>query len=156
MKVNKRNEIEEWYITENPKGEIYRSLMRVLCDYSDTFYFVTRKELTYDKYVLKQFKPYIIKKYKTKEWAGTITLGPAATVYEVDANEETYQLLVQLTDNLYDWVAPSLPEDLTFIKNNFEWFYSTTHEEYAHFSFRSQFYKDLICGINGLQLEQEE
>lgn len=152
----KKDHIEMWYLTENPKGEVYRNLIRVLCDYSDKFYFVTRKELRYDKKTFKMFKPFMIKKYKTKEWAGTITLGPRATVYEIEANDETYSLLIELANSLYDWVAPHLPEDLTFIKNGFEWFYSTTHEEYACFNFRSEYYKDLIFKIEGLELGMEE
>ncbi len=34
-------------LTENPAGSTYKELMKILCDHSDTFYFVTRKELNY-------------------------------------------------------------------------------------------------------------
>lgn len=146
--------METWVVAENPQGEVYRNLMRVLVDYSDKFYFVTRKELSYDQNKLKLFEPYMIKTYKTKEWAGTITLGPHATVYEIEANEQTYSLLVELADSLYDWVSPELPEDLTFIKNGFEWFYSTTYEAFACFCFRNAFYKSLMLTMKGLPLEK--
>lgn len=76
---------------------------------------MTRKELKYNQEILVQFKPYTIESYKTKEWANTITKGPAATVYVIESNTETCKLLQQSANTLYDWVAPSLPEDLTFI-----------------------------------------
>lgn len=152
----KKFEIELWFLTVHPEGDVYRKLIRTLIDYSDKFYFVTRKELKYDKKIIKQFEPYIINKYKTKVWAGTITLGPAATVYEIKANEETYLLLSDLANSLYEWVAPNLPEDLTFMKNDFTWFFTTTHEEFAAFQFRSEYYKNLVFQIEGLSLEKEE
>ena len=37
--------MEYWELIENPTGETYRDLIKLLCDYSDTFYFITRKEL---------------------------------------------------------------------------------------------------------------
>lgn len=146
--------MEYWDLTENPKDEIYRELIKVLCDHSDKFYFVTRKELKYNQEILARFKPYTIEIYKTKKWANTMTKGPAATVFVMESNEETYKLLKQYASALYDWVAPSLPEDLTFIKNNFAWFSCTTHEEFGSFSIRSDYYKDLIFKIQGLKVQK--
>ena len=148
--------MEYWDITENPKDEIYRELIKVLCDNSDRFYFVTRKELKYNQEILVQFEPYIIEVYKTKKWANTTTKGPAATVFVIKSNEETYKLLTQYANTLYDWVAPNLPEDLTFIKNNFVWFSCTTHEEFGGFSIRSDYYRSLLCKIQGLKVQKLE
>src|SRR5699024_11136268 len=144
--------MEYWDIRENPIGTTYQQLIKILCDYSDKFYFITRKELDYDKAIISKFKPYFLKNYQTNEWDSTKTLGPKATVYEIEANEQTCKLLQRLANSLYDWVAPDLPEDLTFIKNNFVWFYSCTHEEYATFTFRSVYYKQLIMENNNLEL----
>ncbi|MFB7304458.1 hypothetical protein [Heyndrickxia sporothermodurans] len=58
--------MEYWEIVENPAGETYQQLIKVLCDHSDKFYFVTRKELKYDPEILTQFEPYILETYKTK------------------------------------------------------------------------------------------
>ena len=148
--------MEIWNLTENPMGNTYRQLLEVLCDYSDTFYFITRKELTYNQKILEQFKPHMIETYQTKEWANTITLGPPATVYVMDANRDSCELMKTLSHSLYDWVAPNLPEDLTFIKNNFAWFTCTTHEESGGFSIRSEFYRNLIGQIQGLKIEKED
>ncbi|ARF16042.1 hypothetical protein [Sporosarcina ureae] len=103
-----------------------------------------------------QFKPYLVEMYNTKEWANTTTKGPAATVYVVDSNEITCGLLKKHANTLYDWVGPRLPEDLTFMKNNFTWFSSTTHEEYSGFSIRSDYYKNIICTIEGLKIQKTE
>lgn len=156
LKVKKHKEIEYWDLTENPKDEIYKSLVKKLCNYSDKFYFITRKELKYNQEIIKQFEPYFIETYKTKKWAGTETKTAAATVFVIESNEETCKLLVKYASSLYDWIAPELPEDLTFIKNNFTWFSCTTHNEYAGFSIRSDYYKSLMFGIKGLKLKRIE
>ncbi|WP_168413073.1 hypothetical protein [Bacillus salacetis] len=148
--------MEYWYLAENPSERIYRRLITVLCDNSDKFYFVTRKELKYNQEVIAKFNPYIIESYETKKWANTITKGPAATVYVIEPNKETCKLLKEYANNLYEWVAPSLPEDLTFIKNNFAWFSSTTHEEFGSFSIRSDYYRSLVRGIYGLKVQKVE
>lgn len=144
--------MEYWDLIENPTGITYKKLVEVLCTHSDSFYFITRKELKYNKDTLKRFEPYIIEKYKTQKWANTITEGPSATLYLVEANEYTCRLLQELSESLYDWVSPNLPEDLTFIKNNFEWFTCTTHERFGGFSLRSDYYKDLINKIEGIKI----
>lgn len=154
--MKKYKEVEYWGLAENPKGEIYKSLIKLLCDNSDMFYFVTRKELKYNREIMAQFEPYMIETYQTRKWAGTETTGPAATVFVIESHEETYKLLVTYANSLYDWVAPELPEDLTFLKNDFVWFSCTTHEEYASFSIRSDYYKNLILGIEGLAWEHIE
>lgn len=148
--------MESWNLIENPVGNTYQQLLEVLCDYSDTFYFITRKELTYKQEILEQFKPHMIETYQTKEWANTITLGPPATVYVMEANRDSCKLMQTLSHSLYDWVSPNLPEDLTFIKNNFAWFTCTTHEEFGGFSIRSEFYRKLIVQIEGLKVEKED
>ena len=154
--MRRDNQVEYWELTENPSGEMYKKLIEVLCKHSDTFYFVTRKELKYNQRILDQFKPYFIERYQTQEWANTITRSPAATVYVIESNPETMKILQESANALYDWVAPNLPEDLTFLKNNFEWFTCTTHEEFGGFSIRSQYYKNLMCEIPGLKIKSEQ
>lgn len=148
--------VENWDLVGNPTGETYIQFIKILCDYSDKFYFVTRKELKYDQKVLNKFKPHVIETYKTKEWANTITKGPVATVYVIEVNQDTCKLLQQSARTLYDWVAPDLPEDLTFMKNNFAWFTCTTHEEFGEFSIRSDYYRKLLDQIAGLKIEKVE
>ncbi|MFI8684549.1 hypothetical protein [Rossellomorea sp. NPDC077527] len=148
--------IEYWDLCKPTIGETYRSLIKTLCANSDTFYFITRKELSYDQDVLKKFNPYIVNRYTTKEWANTMTMGPPATIYQMEAIEQTCLLLQQCAHGLYDWVAPTLPEDLTFIKNDFPWFSSTTHEELAGFVIRSKYYRNIILNVPGLHVLRTE
>jgi hypothetical protein len=148
--------MEYWELLENPSGETYCHFIEVLCDYSDMFYFVTRKELKYKPEILAKFEPYVIETYNTKEWANTETKGPAATVYVIEANRDTCKLLQQSAKSLYDWVAPNLPEDLTFKKNDFAWFSCTTHEEFGGFSIRSDYYRKLLDQVPGLKIVKVE
>src|SRR5690625_6709846 len=116
--MKRYEEVEYWDLTENPKNEIYKGLIKVLCNNSDRFYFITWKELKYNKEIIAQFEPYVTETYKTKKRAGTETKGPAATVFVMESNEETYKLLVKYVYRLYNWVASKLPENLTYIKIN--------------------------------------
>lgn len=143
--------MEYWDLVGNPTGETYDELIKILCNYSDTFYYVTRKELSYDPNILKEFEPYIIETYKTKKWANTETRGAAATVHVIEANVNTCKLLQQSANTLYDWIAPK-PEDLTFIKNNFAWFTCTTHEQMGSFSIRSDYYRSLLDQVSNLKI----
>lgn len=110
--------------------------------------------MKYHSAILDQFTPYILESYKAKKWADKETLGPSAIVYVIDTNTNTCQLLQQLATSLYDWVAPNLPEDLTFIKNNFEWFSCTTHEEFGGFTIRTDYYRNVLKKIPGLKVEK--
>ena len=144
--------MEYWELIENPKDETYQDLIKLLCDYSDTFYFVSRKELKYNQEILAMFEPFVIETYQTKKWSSTETKGPAATVHVIEASHVTCRLLQQLANSLYDWVAPSLPEDLTFKKNDFAWFSCSTHEEFGGFSIRSDYYRKLLGQVPGLKI----
>lgn len=141
-----------WHLVENPTGKTYEQLIQVLCEYADTFYFITRKELQYDEQVLAQFRPYVIQTYQSKSWAGTVTQGPPATIYIMKANENTCKLLQQLSNSLFDWVSPRLPEDLTFLKDGRDVFSSTTHEKMGCFELKED-EQYLLQQIEGLKLE---
>ena len=77
-------------------------------------------------------------------------------MYVIEANRNTCELLQQSAKALYDWVAPNLPEDLTFMKNNFAWFSCTSHEEFGGFSIRSEYYRKLLDRIPGLKIKKVE
>ena len=141
-----------WHLVENPTGKTYEQLIHVLCEHSNTFYFVTRKEFRYNEHILEQFRPFVINTYKSKSWAGTVTQGPAATIYEIKVNKATCRLLQQLSNSLFDWVAPNLPEDLTFLKDGQVLFSSTTHEKMGCFEL-SENEQHLIYEIEGLEVE---
>lgn len=150
--------MEYWQLQANPSGETYKKLIRLLCDQSDHFYFVVRKELKTEEQlapILQLFQPYLIDTYRTKQWAGTRTKGPAAAVYVMQANKHTRKLLQELADSLYSWIAPELPEDLTFFKGNREWFSCTTHEKYGGFSLHSLEEQRAVLAIPGLNVAKE-
>lgn len=146
--------MEHWDLIENPKNDTYKNLIKVLIENSDKFYFITRKELKYNQEVIAHFEPWVTETYKAKEWASTKTTGPAATVYLMESNEKTCDLLMEYATSLYDWVAPDLPEDLTFLKNDFAWFSCTTHEGFGGFSIRSDYYRQLLYKIPNLKVER--
>ncbi len=141
---------------ENPTGDVYLALIKALCKNSDRFCFVTRKELDYDQLTIQLFQPHKIREYKSKQWSGTVTRGPSATIHEYKINKETTRLLLQSANSLYEWVSPKLPEDLAFYQKDFNWFYSTTHEELADFRICSEQQVKLMEQIPGLKVEKAE
>lgn len=155
MKV-RTYKVNYYDVTENPTGTTYNALIQTLCDHSDSFYFITRAEFKYDEAVLAQFAPHVLHTYKTQKWETTTITGKAATAYVIEANADTCALLQQHASSLYDWVAPKLPEDLTFTKNDFHWFTCCTHEKFAMFSIRSAHYEQIMLNVDGLSVEKRD
>lgn len=115
----------------NPSGDAYRALIKILIEQSDSFYVVTRGELQYEPEPIELLVPYAKDIHKTKQWGQSKTKGKAATLYEFPATKEMRHLLVHLADSLFDWVAPGLPEDLTFLRDGQIIFTSIAHEGIA-------------------------
>ncbi|SHH81632.1 hypothetical protein SAMN02746098_01420 [Desulfosporosinus lacus DSM 15449] len=61
------------------------------------------------------------------EWPGTISI-PTAIVYYFHTSERSKEIVVEITNSLFDWHAPNLPDDLCFLKGNKEWLINTAHE----------------------------
>ena len=55
--------------------------------------------------------------------------GARGEVYLYECNDHTRKIIRNKATGLYDWLLPELPEDLSFIDENGEaWFTTITHE----------------------------
>lgn len=128
-------------ISQEPKGKIYSELLDVLFEVSDRFELVLRKDMmrrnrkkamkTFEPLLVK-LDPHLIKMSEKSEWASN-RLGDGATafVYEYRATDEAKSVIKQLSDSLYQWIMPKLPEDLSFYKNGEVVIAVSSHEEFA-------------------------
>ncbi len=145
--------MEFWSLLENPKGNVYKRLIQILCLNSDRFYFITHKYSDYNNVIIEKFQTYILELCKSNKWGITKSLGSAPNVYIIEANNSTCSLLLENANSLYDWNNP-LPEDLTFLKKNDTWFVSIAHEKEGGFYIYADDQRELLKQIPGLVIEK--
>lgn len=119
-------------IYSNPIGEIYELLIDLAFRECNKFILVERKSIPKSENVqnvLNRLKAYLIETREEYEWLGTYLLsGDPATVYYYNTNDNAKKIIKEVSNSLYDWIHPNLPEDLGFYKNNEPWLINTAHE----------------------------
>lgn len=122
----------------NTKVTSIKKISSALLNYVETFSFVIREEENVSNEVmdlLKNLKIYLIDRKRVSEWPGTKLFWDQAIFYTYHFNNESAYILYRSEDNLFKWLLPDRPEDLTFYKNNKPFFVSITHERDAYFEF---------------------
>jgi hypothetical protein len=147
-------------IVKDPSGNTYRELIELAFDICDEFHLVLRKDMG----DLSKFEP-ILRKFdqsfkfmkEQSEWASNI-LGDnqTAKVYYFSTDEHAKKTVLELSNSLFSWVFPDLPEDLSFFKEGEDWLATNSHESecYIMTSDESEIVK--INAIKGLSYEIEE
>ena len=105
-----------------PKGENYRQLIQLAFEKCDRYLFIKHSQLTYNQSfdtLLEELKDDFICKKEQKEWPGTRSV-PTAIVYYFRTSEKSRETIKNITDSLFNWQAPNLPDDLCFMNNNQE------------------------------------
>lgn len=126
-----------WEVREEPRGGVYAALIRFAVSRCDRFYLVWREQLAFDgsaRGIADRLEPWEIERVRTDAWDGTRLLGHYAVVrhYRLDAGSAA--VLTASAAGLYDWVAPRLPEDLTFRTPAGDcWLATIAHEQVAWF-----------------------
>ncbi|WP_088225569.1 stage III sporulation protein AH [Desulfosporosinus sp. FKB] len=133
-------------VLNEPKGDSYKKLIQLAFDTCDTFLFIKHSQLSYNKksfdMLLKALEPDFIYFKEQNRWPGTFSV-PTAKVYYFYTSENSKDIVKEITNSLFNWRAPNLPDDLCFLKGNEEWLINTAHER--------------ICNIvtkNDLEVEQ--
>jgi len=100
-----------------PEGENYRRLIQFAFNVCDTFLFIKHSQLSYsqsfDKLV-KKLEPDLICCKEQNKWLGTISI-PTAIVYYFHTSERSKEIVVEITNSLFDWHAPNLGSGLGII-----------------------------------------
>lgn len=124
------------YIIKNqPTNISYFNLLDFLRAVSKKFMLVKRDQLKFDKNVellFNELNPNLIKKEYSNKWPGTELLGKknSAEIFYYKVNDDTIKILKKYSANLFDWLAPMLPEDIAFYREDGTTIlWSITHEK---------------------------
>ena len=155
-------------IIEEPKEDVYRQLIDLAFKVSDRFQLVLRKDMmsnvkramkSYES-ILSMLEPSLIERKEASEWASTILLRSDAFVYEYRITDEAREVVESLSDSLYGWIQPDLPEDLAFLKEGKAWLTTSSHEGWCVISPEntrsSKWLVEKLMTITGLKLEKVE
>lgn len=123
-------------LESEPKGNVYRELIDIASSVCSQFILVIRDSINLNDNAIKSLsdlKPFLQETKQQQEWPGTQLLRDTATVNYYLLNEKSKQILNSYTNNLYSWVQPDLPEDLSFIKSDGKaWLINTSHENFSY------------------------
>lgn len=139
-------------LLNEPKDENYRSLIKFAFDTCDTFLFIKHSQLSYNlsfDRLVKELEPDLICCREQNEWPGTISV-PTAMVYYFHTSEKSREIVKDITDSLFNWRAPNLPDDLCFLKGNNDWLVNTSHECICDIITESESELEQLKRINGL------
>lgn len=139
-------------LLSEPKGENYKSLIQIAFDACDIFLFIKHSQLSYNQSfdkVVKELESDFICCKEQNEWPGTISV-PTATVYYFHTSEKSKEILKDITDSLFNWRAPNLPDDLCFLKGEKHWLVNTSHERICDILTESESELEQLKRINGL------
>lgn len=121
-------------IVDEPAGEVYKRLLDYALRTRSQFSLVWRDQLEFEesaRAIARRLGPDLISEVRTDTWPGTQLLGHLATVrtYRLSANALTG---LREARGLFDWQAPSHPEDLAFYTSDGRaWLGSIAHERAA-------------------------
>ena len=144
-------------ITSEPKNDVYRFLVDLAFDLCDEFILVVRKDLCLksndsDKSVLEKLNDYLKEMKEQSEWAGTKLLKHTAYVYHYHTSPEAREIIKEVSNSLYSWMQPNLPEDLSFYKSGKPWLVNTAHEKQSFILSEDKSEIDRIVNIKGLEI----
>lgn len=110
----------EYKLKSPVEDAVYYELLDFLMTVSKQFFLVKQSNFKFDKNaeaVLNNLLPYLIRKSDSNEWPGTKILdNRIAEVFYFKANQSSIKILKNYSGKLFDWLAPSLPEDIGFLR----------------------------------------
>jgi hypothetical protein len=147
-------------INEEPVGVTYRELLRCGARFCNAFLLVVRdqRELSKDaRKVLDDLLSFSLSVERKDRWPGTELLNGNATVYTFMLNDKSIGGLSQSANGLFDWVAPSKPEDLCLLRpNGLAWLTTIAHERDAYLSLSDGEELTAASKVCGLSLERSK
>ncbi|AET68294.1 hypothetical protein Desor_2754 [Desulfosporosinus orientis DSM 765] len=139
-------------LLNEPIGEDYRSLIQFAFDVCDTFLFIKHSQRSYNQSfdkVVRELESDFIYCKEQNQWPGTISV-PTAMVYYFHTSEKSKGIIKNITDSLFNWNAPNLPDDLCFLKGDKQWLVNTSHERLCDIITESESELEQLKTINGL------
>ncbi len=139
----------------------YRKLIDVAFEKNSHFMFSVQNPLHREgQLFINQLKPFLVNVYESNRWPGTVLFGDKrALIYKCRLTSVTCNMLKKSFSHLWDWKAPTYPEDLSFLrKNGVPWFISITHEKEVFFKLEAGETKEIekFLGTNSLKLDTKD
>lgn len=142
-----------------PKGALYRDLIRhATVDCSMALLVVQTMALEQSGHkVLARLAPFLEDKVESSEWPGTKLYGRTASVFQYHFETESAEILAGAADGLYDWLQPSLPEDLCLLRaDGVPWLVSIAHEKDGYLELSQDERSRLFDALPALQALTED
>jgi hypothetical protein len=142
-------------IAEEPRGEVYRFLLRLARRSCKRFSLVWQDKLRFDSSaneLTERLEPYLVSEERTDTWPGTRIFRKNATIRHYLLNRESAGVL-QEAEGLYAWLSPRRPEDLALYTDSGDvWLATVSHEKIAWFGDAAPSREKLIDFVPGLDL----
>ena len=130
--------MKAYYIEEFSNKTEYLSFIRYMLLHSDTFSFISFKYHEGEKIkkttkeVLQLLAPYKLYTQNVNAWPGTVTKNFNNHIYKLIMYKATLDAIPALSkaNCLFDWDYPKFPMDLSFYKEGYAWFASSSHEQW--------------------------
>ncbi len=143
-------------ITDDPKGETYKALLKFAVAHCQSFSLVWRYKMRLkpaEDEMFAALAPFLISERDTKKWPGTELLSGKATIRHYKVAPQVLPVLYR-ADSLYSWQHPKLPEDLAFyLPNGENWLASVAHEKMAWVADSKLSVETLLKAVPGLQVK---
>jgi len=104
-----------------PRGKVLRQLIHALGRYSSSVQMVLQEDNGLGEVgdaLLARLEPYLLEQRRQSHWLGTSLVNSHATVYLFAAADSVFGELLAVSDGLYDWQQPYLPEDLALLRED--------------------------------------
>jgi hypothetical protein len=126
---------KRFIISREPVGAAYRELLDAACHQCSYALLVVRESypgVERTARALADLSQWLVSRELRSDWPGTILEDEKAAVYRYRLDVELVERLATLSQGLYDWVHPELPEDLCLLREGLDpWLVSVSHEREA-------------------------
>lgn len=115
-------------------GAEYHALLRFAGECSDAFSLVWRDKFRFENSacdLVDELRPLELRAEHVHDWPLTTLVGHKATVRYYRCTAEALHVLRARSSGVYEWLEPSLPEDLAFWQQGSWWFGSVSYEDIA-------------------------
>lgn len=129
-------------------------LLEYISNFAFAFTFVVRSEMEISsdaQLLIKRLGNSLIENKKVSEWPGTKLLDGTAELYKYKLDAISKATLIEIGCGLFDWIQPSMPEDLSFLyQNGQNCLTSISHEKDAWLSINDNEYLDVVKKLDGI------
>lgn len=126
---------KSYTLSNEPKGGEYLQLLTIGLDFCDKAVLITRDQFGPSEKAMDRIRtltPFEIERKKTAEWPGTKLLGHKATAVTYTYNAEFVAAMKKISNSLFEWLHPDLPEDLCLLRpDDSPWLVTISHEHDA-------------------------